>query len=539
MRDFSSRLIVAMLACAVELGGLRPVQAQSTPPLPPWMPITMQQAESVQVLLDAYNGVVPPTIPQTLSYLDGTGSIGSYQPAGSINTADNAFFAAGLGGSTNGRTCFTCHQPQDGWGLKPATVLLNYLTTRGKSPLFQPVDGADCPSLITANQTPAQFVATHQQMLTKANTRIFLAENPTHDWFQVTAVNDPTTCEKSAQYGLNASPPFASFYRRPLPTANIAFQDPQGPGPFVFIPSVNNTPFSIMWDSREPTLQSQFNDAVMIHAQGTGGATTAEIDEGVEFQDGIFAAQSLDFKAGDLTGGDGSGATGGPLDLAEDALNSTFSFPALLGNISFSLYDTPGFSSPLSGPAPAKAQRESIARGEAIFNSRNFSAEGVDGLNNIFTNPLEVTCSACHNVDGAGNDFFLAIFHTGIGDNSSVSPDQSTATALQPTPDMPLLSFWCPVGSIPFFSNPKTGSDGNTYDVFETEDPGYGWISGKCSDLGMMKVPVLRGLASRAPYFHGGEAKTLADLVNFYNVRFSIGLSAKDQQDLVNFLNTL
>jgi cytochrome c peroxidase len=54
-----------------------------------------------------------------------------------------------------------------------------------------------------------------------------------------------------------------------------------------------------------------------------------------------------------------------------------------------------------------------------------------------------------------------------------------------------------------------------------------------------MKVPVLRGLASRAPFFHGGEAKSMADLVNFYDTRFTIGLTAQDKQDLVNFLNTL
>jgi len=359
------------LVCAIGLSAFGPVQAQSTPPLPPWMPRTLQQAQSIQVLLNGLNGVVPPTIPQTLNILDGTGIIGSYQPAGSTTTVNNAFFATGLGGSTNGRTCFTCHQPQDGWGLKPSTVLANLVTTKGKSPLFQPVDGADCPSLITPNQTPAQFAATHQQMLTKANTRIFLAENPKHDWFQVTVANDPTTCENSAQYGLNANPPFASFYRRPLPTANLFFQDPQGPFPFV--PSVNGTPFSIMWDSREPDLQSQFNDAVMIHAQGAGGATTAEIAEGVDCQDGIFAAQLTDFKVGDLTGGDGSGATGGPVNLSGDPAGVPPVIPAT--NVTFDLYDVPAFISP--PPGRTTAQRASIARGEAIFNGTGPNNKGV------------------------------------------------------------------------------------------------------------------------------------------------------------------
>ena len=66
-----------------------------------------------------------------------------------------------------------------------------------------------------------------------------------------------------------------------------------------------------------------------------------------------------------------------------------------------------------------------------------------------------------------------------------------------------------------------------------------GLISGKCSDLGVFKVPRLRGLAARAPYFHGGNAATLREVVEFYNSRFNIGLSAQDTQDLVNFLGTL
>jgi cytochrome c peroxidase len=55
----------------------------------------------------------------------------------------------------------------------------------------------------------------------------------------------------------------------------------------------------------------------------------------------------------------------------------------------------------------------------------------------------------------------------------------------------------------------------------------------------VFKVPRLRGLAARAPYFHGGSAATLADVVAFYNLRFNMGLSAQDKQDLINFLGTL
>jgi len=106
---------------------------------------------------------------------------------------------------------------------------------------------------------------------------------------------------------------------------------------------------------------------------------------------------------------------------------------------------------------------------------------------------------------------------------------------------VPLFEFWCPVGSIDFFTNTKIDPNDTTksYDVLQTNDPGVALISGKCNDLGQFKVPRLRGFAARAPYFHNGNAATAWDVVNFYNVRFSIGLSYQDKTDLVNFLNSL
>ncbi len=78
---------------------------------------------------------------------------------------------------------------------------------------------------------------------------------------------------------------------------------------------------------------------------------------------------------------------------------------------------------------------------------------------------------------------------------------------------------------------------GKTYTV---TDPGRALISGKCADIGKVKgVPILRGLAGRAPYFHNGSAATLLDAVNFYNLRFNLGLTAAQMSDLAAFLQTL
>jgi cytochrome c peroxidase len=49
----------------------------------------------------------------------------------------------------------------------------------------------------------------------------------------------------------------------------------------------------------------------------------------------------------------------------------------------------------------------------------------------------------------------------------------------------------------------------------------------------------MRGLAARAPYFSNGSAKTLEDLVEYYDQRFSAQYSDQEKRDLVNFLSVL
>ena len=73
----------------------------------------------------------------------------------------------------------------------------------------------------------------------------------------------------------------------------------------------------------------------------------------------------------------------------------------------------------------------------------------------------------------------------------------------------------------------------------EVTNPGKAMISGKWTDIGKTKGPILRGLAARAPYFHNGSAVDLKTVVKFYNQRFDIGLSSRQVSDLVAFLSAL
>jgi cytochrome c peroxidase len=83
------------------------------------------------------------------------------------------------------------------------------------------------------------------------------------------------------------------------------------------------------------------------------------------------------------------------------------------------------------------------------------------------------------------------------------------------------------------FRNTMTG------EVVQTTDPGRALITGRWKDMSLFKGPILRGLAARPPYFHNGFTATLADVVEFYDVRFDIGLSAQEKSDLAAFLRAL
>ncbi|MBV8869883.1 MAG: hypothetical protein JOY65_10760 [Acetobacteraceae bacterium] len=75
--------------------------------------------------------------------------------------------------------------------------------------------------------------------------------------------------------------------------------------------------------------------------------------------------------------------------------------------------------------------------------------------------------------------------------------------------------------------------------VFQVTDPGRALVSGRCADIGKTKNPVLRNLAARAPYFHNGSAPDLTHVVDFYNARFQMHLTAGETADLVAFLKSL
>jgi cytochrome c peroxidase len=442
----------------------------------------------------------PPVIGQNTTDADPSGTISTYQPGGNTQTAGNPFFQ-NLG--TNGRTCFTCHQPETGWGVSAQSVQARFFLSLGTDPIFRLVDGATCP-----NDNVTGFenkLRAYSLLLSKGLIRIGLPI-PTGAEFTISVVSDPYNCNTNAATGLPSG--IVSIYRRPLPSTNLGFLDPED--------TITTNRNAIMWDGREPSLESQALDATLGHAQANApGPSAAQQQEIVNFETGLFTAQSFDNEAQDL---DAHGATGGPVDLQRQladffpGINDPFGQNPTGAPFNSNIFNLFQAWNSLSGKRDVNKDRESVARGETVFNTTKINITGVAGINDVLgQSSFSGSCGTCHDDPNVGNHSVKAPLNIGIADASPPALDVS---------GLPQFMLSCGGGIV-------------------VTDPGRALISGKCADVGKFKGPILRGLAARAPYFHNGSAATLMDVVNFYDQRFSIGFTDQQKQDLVNFLNTL
>jgi hypothetical protein len=130
------------------------------------------------------NQATPPIIPQLEIDPDPTGVIATYQPNGATRTTTNPFFQ-NLG--TNGRTCFTCHEPEDGWGLS-AQHAQDRFAENPTDPLFRLVDGATCPSDDVSSLKAMRQA--YSLVLNKGLIRIGLPMQSSMQ-FQILSVDDP------------------------------------------------------------------------------------------------------------------------------------------------------------------------------------------------------------------------------------------------------------------------------------------------------------------------------------------------------------
>jgi cytochrome c peroxidase len=468
-----------------------------------WQPGAIGHAQKMRAYKDADSGTqpTPPAIPQFRRDFDPSGLIATFQPSGTTQTSRNPFFQD-LG--TNGRTCFTCHQPQTGWTVSAQSVQARFYSSFGSDPIFRLVDGATCPTN-DVSSLDAKLQA-YSLLLSKGLIRIGLPV-PATTQFKVVNVQDPYGCNTNPATGLTSpTTGIVSVYRRPLPTTNLGFLS------------------AIMWDGREPSLSSQAVDATLGHAQAVAAPSARQQQQIVNFETGIFTAQSVDNEAKYL---DAAGARGGPVALQQQLAGFFIGINDPLGQNPTGAPFTPDIFdlyqgwTHLGGMDDVTDDRESIARGEELFNTTFINITGVAGLNDVLQQAsIPGSCGTCHDTPNVGNHSVKAPLNIGVANAGTNSPPGLNISGL------PIFTLQCTSG-------PLAGQ------TFVVTDPGRALISGKCADIGKVKGPILRGLAARAPYFHNGSAATLLDAVNFYDQRFGIGFTDRQKHDLAAFLGAL
>lgn len=312
-------------------------------------------------------------------------------------------------------------------------------------------------------------------VLKRGLTRFNRTINPAAE-FTLIAVSDP--------YGFSTTTTFSGF-RRPTPTANETLTS------------------TILWTSTPAAgsdvpsqLKTILAGGVRLHEQGAVPATQAQGDAAGAFMLGVIFAQSVDFKAGPLNA---DGAHGGPAALLTQpfyvGINGSPTDPVtgLPPNPNvFNIYDGwSKYAGFVNGNSP-QAAKGAIYRGQVVFNTAGH-------------------CSGCHNTPNVGGHSTPVFFNTG------------TAEPPKCGSDLPLLTL----------QNKTSG------DTKLTCDPGRALSTGLWADIGKFRAPPLRGLASRSPYFHDGQAATINDVIQHYQDRFSLGLTSQQTSDLAAFLNAL
>ena len=303
--------------------------------------------------------------------------------------------------------------------------------------------------------------------------------------------------------------PILSFYRRPLLSANTRFIS------------------AVMWDGREATVSpvppnanqgdgvqafetnapvrvnmlTQSNNATRGHAEGARDLTAAERASIVDFQMNLVVAQERDNVAGALNA---SGATGGPQALRTQ--QTFFGINDSHGGNPFGTAFNPSAMAVFNAWAGLSGntqnnRRASIARGQAIFNTKLIRISGVRGVNDALgVATLNGSCTTCHS-------------HPNVGNHTDILPlDLGISKAAEGDNVLPVFRV----------TNRATGA------AEEVTDLGRAILTGRFADLGKQKGPTLRALAARAPYFHNGAADNLTELIQFYDRRFAIGFQAQE-----------
>ena len=454
----------------------------------------------------------PTFLPNLFPFPNPHGILKTFSATGKVDLTGPFFQSLG----TNGRSCATCHQASDAWSVSAPHVAERFEKTKGLDPIFRTNDGSNCDHSIDTSTVEGRRQA-YSLLISRGLIRIALPV-PAGAEFDVVSVSNPYGCHDTSTL---------SMHRRPLPSTNLRFlstlmfdgresSTQTGTKPITFA----TNPSDLLFD-----LAHQSVDATNGHAQASTPLTVQQQQQIVAFEMALSTAQAIDFGAGSLHA---HGASGGPVALFNQPFFVGINDP--LGQNPFKTPFNPVIFT-LFTPTWVHAQSEddredhrdddratrraSILRGQTLFNSHPIDIAGVGGLNDATGLPLiNGTCGTCHDSFNVGNHSVSAPLNIGIADVTN-----------------PLGVSYLPVITLRQKADPTK--------EISTTDPGRALVTGKWADIGKFKGPILRGLSARAPYFHNGVAAGLKEVIEFYNVRFDMGLTEREKADLVAFLSTL
>ncbi len=457
---------------------------------------------------------------ESTDYPNASGSLRVLLVDGPMETRGHPFFEP-LG--DNGRACVSCHQPSDAMSLSVDSVRRQWDLRGHHDPLFAAFDGSNCPDL------PQERRESHSLLLDHGLIRIPRPWPPRdHDGseivpdFELEVVRDPTGCNLNPRWGLQAPEPMVSVYRRPRPVANFKYilamgfaVDPKRSQPLPIDPETGQmVSGNLMADRRSLSLEAQIRDALQTHLEFKGKLSPEDIARITDFEQRVYAAQQSSRIGGDL---DSGGAQGGPAMLRDSPAGRLGSQGVPLWS-EFNAWADAGQDPGLT--PEQRAWRESVARGADNFRERMFLISDTTGINSPmgFGNPVLDRCAFCHNMSQMGMD---------------VAPGQvdlgtTTRPFADPQPHLPLFRITCTGEPHPHYGR-----------VIHTHDPGFALTTGRCADVGKITLQTLRGLAARAPYFSNGSARTLREVIEYYDRRYNIGYSEQEIQDLVHLMEAL
>jgi cytochrome c peroxidase len=293
------------------------------------------------------------------------GAAATFSTQGSVELTGEYFQPQG----SNGRSCATCHTPEEAWSINPGTLQRLFDETDGTHPVFNPLD-ADNPETADFNTVEGRLAA-YGMLLSRGVFRRGGAPRPNSEW-ELIAVDDP---HGFANLGRLV------HWRRVGPTINFAV----GSATVLWDGSNNVSVNGVPDQHAGLVLQAQRNVTGAQQGQPAPPEVIADI---VAFEESLSTAQFIVPGVGRL---DSGGARGGP-----EALSNMRKAEGR-----FDLFDAwAGHENP---------RRAQIARGQELFNNK--------------TNNAGRTCNSCHNSANNGTNIDNRLFDVRTASAEARTPD--------------------------------------------------------------------------------------------------------------------